>query len=199
MFPPLLQRHDQFAEPTAETAVKKINARGNDSTSSMRLSRCSFTILMIQCTRKFFWSICAGQTQDPHLATPFFKFLFPLPSFLFRPLLRYFRQSPHPHADNPLPVLLQHTNLPYTYTKFIFYNLKWFFFIKLWWQKKIIFLQIHNTILQRVQISKCNNDNNAEVKQKKCHSPLIKRPVPAPCFHPLFNFLDSLSPSEGGN
>ena len=78
-------------------------------------------------------------------------------------------------------------------------NLERPFFIKLWWQKKIIFLQIHNTILQRVQISKCNNDNNAEVKQKKCHSPLIKRPVPAPCFHPLFNFLDSLSPSEGGN
>ena len=30
-------------------------------------------------------------------------------------------------------------------------NLEWFFFIKLWWQKKIIFLQIHNAILRRVQ------------------------------------------------
>ena len=31
------------------------------------------------------------------------------------------------------------------------HNLEWLFFIKLWWQKKIIFPQIHNTILQRVK------------------------------------------------
>ena len=29
---------------------------------------------------------------------PFLKFLFSLPTFLFHPLLRYFRQFPHPHA-----------------------------------------------------------------------------------------------------
>ena len=36
-------------------------------------------------------------------------------------------------------------------------NLELFFFIKLSWQKKVIFLQMHNLILQRV-ISKCKND-----------------------------------------
>ena len=36
-------------------------------------------------------------------------------------------------------------------------NLELFFFIKLSWQKKVIFLQMHHLILQRV-ISKCKND-----------------------------------------
>ena len=36
-------------------------------------------------------------------------------------------------------------------------NLEWLFFIKLWWQKKMIFLQMRDTILQRV-VSKCKND-----------------------------------------
>ena len=35
--------------------------------------------------------------------------------------------------------------------RFIFRQLRITFFIKLWWQKKIIFLQIHNTIWQRVK------------------------------------------------
>ena len=35
-------------------------------------------------------------------------------------------------------------------------NLEWLFFIKLWWQKKI-FIQMHNSILQRL-ISKCKNN-----------------------------------------
>ena len=30
-------------------------------------------------------------------------------------------------------------------------NLEWPFFLKLWWQRKIIFLQMHNTILQTVK------------------------------------------------
>ena len=30
-------------------------------------------------------------------------------------------------------------------------NLEWLFYIKLWWQKKIFFLQMHNTILQRIK------------------------------------------------
>ena len=34
---------------------------------------------------------------------------------------------------------------------FLFKSLEWLFFIKLWWQKKIIFLQMNNTILQRVK------------------------------------------------
>ena len=29
--------------------------------------------------------------------------------------------------------------------------LEWLFFLKLWWQKKIIFLQMHNAILQTVK------------------------------------------------
>ena len=36
-------------------------------------------------------------------------------------------------------------------------KLELIFFIKLSWQKKVIFLQMHNLILQRV-ISKCKND-----------------------------------------
>ena len=36
-------------------------------------------------------------TLDP-ACPPFSKSFFPLPSFLFHPLLRYFRQFPHPHA-----------------------------------------------------------------------------------------------------
>ena len=39
----------------------------------------------------------------------FFKSLFPLPSFLFHPLLRYFRQFPLPHATPSCPNL---TNQP---------------------------------------------------------------------------------------
>ena len=38
-------------------------------------------------------------------------------------------------------------------------NSEWLFFIKLWWQKKVIFIQMHNTILQSNVISKCKNDN----------------------------------------
>ena len=50
-------------------------------------------------------------TPWPRLA-PFFKSLFPLPSFLFHPLLRYFRQFPPP-AHKPLPPLIRPTNLPW--------------------------------------------------------------------------------------
>ena len=41
--------------------------------------------------------------------------------------------------------------------RFIFRQLRMIFFIKSWRQKKTIFLQMHNTILQRV-ISKCKNE-----------------------------------------
>ena len=37
-------------------------------------------------------------------------------------------------------------------------NLELLFFIKLWWKKKIFFLQMHNTILQSKIISKCKDD-----------------------------------------
>ena len=37
-------------------------------------------------------------------------------------------------------------------------NLEWLFFIKLWWQKKIIVIQMHHTIMQSKVISKCKND-----------------------------------------
>ena len=56
MFPPLLQQHDQFAEPMAETlfyktahgtAAKKINVTGNDSASSVTLSRFINTIVTL--------------------------------------------------------------------------------------------------------------------------------------------------------
>ena len=40
---------------------------------------------------------------DPACPPPFFKFLFPLPSFLFHLLLRYFRQFPHPHTTSSCP------------------------------------------------------------------------------------------------
>ena len=42
---------------------------------------------------------------------PFFKFLFSLPSFLFCPLLRYFRQFSHPHTDNLLPAFIHSLHL----------------------------------------------------------------------------------------
>ena len=35
--------------------------------------------------------------------------------------------------------------------RFIFRQLEMIFFIKLWWQKKKIFFQMHNTIFQRVK------------------------------------------------
>ena len=126
---------------------------------------------------------------------PFFKSLFPLPSFLFYPLLRYFRQSPpHLHATPSYPNLIYQPSLHtmngfkqisegwfYQFNcrflskiKFWFFkslleiyqvisiygkfpgsfldNIEWLFFIKLWWKKKIIFLQMHNTNLQRVKL-----------------------------------------------
>ena len=43
------------------------------------------------------------------------------------------------------------TNISGYLNRFIFRQLRMTFFIKLWWQKKIIFLQMHNTILQRVK------------------------------------------------
>ena len=43
-------------------------------------------------------------TPWPSLPPPFLKSLFPLLSFLFRPLLRYFRQFP-PHSPTPLLTL----------------------------------------------------------------------------------------------
>ena len=42
---------------------------------------------------------------------PFLKFLFPLPSFLFHPLLRYFTRSPHPHATPSCPHLINEPSL----------------------------------------------------------------------------------------
>ena len=33
------------------------------------------------------------------------------------PSFKVFQTVTHPHADNPPPVLIQHTNLPYTYTQ----------------------------------------------------------------------------------
>ena len=40
---------------------------------------------------------------DPACPLPFFKSLFPLPYFLFHPLLRYFRQFPPPSCNPLLP------------------------------------------------------------------------------------------------
>ena len=71
----------------------------------------------------------------------FLKFLFSLPSFLSHPLLRYFR---HPHSENLLSALIQHTNLPYTYTC-LFLDMP--FFHKIMLAEKIIFLQMYNTTL----------------------------------------------------
>ena len=49
--------------------------------------------------------------RHPPSLTPFFKSLFPLPSFL-HPFLRYFRQFPHPHATPSCPNPTH--QLPYT-------------------------------------------------------------------------------------
>ena len=108
------------------------------------------------------------------LSPPFLKSLFPLPSFLFQPLLRYFRQFPPLSRNHLLPPNPTHQPTlhkingfkqiskewflnPYTnisgYLKlwdiftFIFRQLRTTFFIKLWWQKKFFL----NTILQRVK------------------------------------------------
>ena len=42
-------------------------------------------------------------TPWPSLPSPFLKPLCPLPSVLLHPLLRYFRQFPHPHANPSSP------------------------------------------------------------------------------------------------
>ena len=127
------------------------------------------------------WSIVlfkAPTTWTP--CTPFLKSLCSLPSVLFHPLLRYFRQS-HPTLTKISLAIIRPINISWFkqiskgqiyqvncrfLTKINFNilnalygvflgsfldNLEWPFLIKLWWQKKIIFLQIHNTILQRVK------------------------------------------------
>ena len=73
-------------------------------------------------------------------------------SFLFHPLLNYFRQF-LPLSCKKTPPAIRHTNLPYKYTQVHFLELKLRinFFIKLCWQKKIIVLQLYNTILQRAK------------------------------------------------
>ena len=48
------------------------------------------------------------QLLDP-AGAPFLKSLFPLPSFLFHPLLRYFRQFPLPSCNSLLPLSNQPT------------------------------------------------------------------------------------------
>ena len=55
-----------------------------------------------------------ASTLWPSLPPPLFlKSLFLHSSFLFHPLLRYFRQSSHPHIIKPPPSLIQPTNLPW--------------------------------------------------------------------------------------
>ena len=49
-----------------------------------------------------------------------------------------------------MPLQIGYLNLWDT-LRFIFGQLRMTFFIKLWWEKKIIFLQMHNTVLQRVK------------------------------------------------
>ena len=69
-------------------------------------------------------------TPWPSLS-PFLKSLFLLPSFLFHPLLRYFRQFPPP-SRNPL-CLLQPTNLPWLkqISKRLFYQFNCCFLSKI--------------------------------------------------------------------
>ena len=63
---------------------------------------------------------------------PFLKSLFPLSSFLFHPVLRYFRQSPPP-SHNPLVSLIQPTNLSWfkQISKRLFYQFNCHFLSKL--------------------------------------------------------------------
>ena len=52
---------------------------------------------------------------------------------------------------NPFTDILGYLNL-WDIFRFIFRQFRMTFFIKLWWQKKNFFLQIHNTIFQRVKL-----------------------------------------------
>ena len=162
---------------------------------------------------------------------PLFKNLWYYLSFiLFHSFLRYFRQSPHPHATRscpnptyqpslhimtafkkiyikriilpvPLPLSIKNQFLIFEialqiYQVILIYgifpgsfldNLEWSFFIKLWRQKKIIFLQTYNTILQRVKLFlNVKMVNIKKIKQEKSQSPLSRRPAPAPYSSPLF-------------
>ena len=54
-------------------------------------------------------------------------------------------------------------------------NLKLLFFIKLCWLKKIIFLQMHNTILQKVkEFLNLKMINLEKIKYQKCQPPPFK-------------------------
>ena len=65
------------------------------------------------------WHSFYGGSSTPFLrhplletaCLPFLKSLFPLPFFLFYPLLRYFRQFPHPHATPSCPNLTHQPSL----------------------------------------------------------------------------------------
>ena len=83
---------------------------------------------------------------------PFLKLLFPLPFFLLYPLWRYFRQFTPPSCrQHPSCSNLTFQPSLHIHTSSFLGNLEWLFFINLWWHEKIIFLQIYNTILQRVK------------------------------------------------
>ena len=66
-------------------------------------------------------------------------------------------------------------------------KLELIFFIKLSWQKKVIFLQMHNLILQRV-ISKCKNEKTLKnLNRESVCSPFKKT---CPCNIPPSSFLN---------
>ena len=71
------------------------------------------------------------------------------------------------------------------------------YFWKLKNQINIIKKKQHNFAKGKV-ISKCKNDKPRKKLIGKVLAPLLRRSAPAPCFHPLFSFLDSLHPSGGG-
>ena len=72
------------------------------------------------------------------------------------------------------------------------------FFIILWRQKKILFLHMHvyPNFTTNKTISKCKNDKTLKNQIEKCQPLLLRRPILASDFHPLFLFFQIL---PGGN
>ena len=75
----------------------------------------------------------------------FWNFCFHSPLFYSTPLLRYLRQLTHPHAENPPPAFIRHINFRQIRTDSFLNNWEWLFFIRLCWQKKIIYKKFCET------------------------------------------------------
>ena len=126
-----------------------------------------------------------------------FEILFPLPFFLFHHLLRYFRQFPLPSRRQPPSCPNpKHQLSSQIHTGSFLDNLEWLLFIKLWWQKNFFFSSNVERNLKSKIISKCKNNKPWKNQIGKVPAPLLRRPAPAPYFHPFFNFSNFSPPRE---